>query len=216
MPTDTSVQEAVLAELRWDPIIASTYIGVAVKDGIVTLTGHVQSLAEKHAVEEAARRVRGVKAIAGEIEVRLPFENVRADDDIAAAIIERLSWDAVVPRDAIKPVVENGWVTLTGEVDWSYQRDAAIRDVSRLYGVVGVTDRITVKRKVNPRSISDDIMHALKRSWFFNPNTIDVTVDEGRVYLRGTVHTPHERQIAASTAWAAPGVTDVVNEIVVA
>jgi osmotically-inducible protein OsmY len=121
-----------------------------------------------------------------------------------------------VPRDAVKVTVEKGWVTLTGETDWHYQRAAAEQDVHRLFGVTGVSNQITIKSKVQATSISDDIMHALHRSWFFDPRTINVSVDEGTVRLTGTVHSAHDRQLAAATAWAAPGVTAVENDIVIA
>jgi osmotically-inducible protein OsmY len=213
--SDNTLQEAVLAELRWDPSVTASHIGVAANDGVVTLTGHVESYAEKQAAEVAARRVRGVKALAEEIEVRLPFETQREDDDIAAAAIERLAWDVSISADVIKVKVEDGWVTLTGEVDWYYQKEAAEQDMLRLFGVVGVSNQISIKPRVDVSNISDDIMHAMHRSWFFDPKTITVSARGGMVRLTGTVHSLHEKQIAAATAWATPGVTEVENEIVV-
>ena len=216
MPNDSDVQQAVLAELKWEPGVGAEHIGVAVNGGVVTLTGHVENLTQRHAAEAAALRVRGVKAVAQEIEVRLRPDTERADDEIAAAAVERLAWDVSVPANSVKVTVQNGWVRLTGEVDWHYQRTVAEQDVQRLYGVVGLTNDIGIKSKVHGSSISDDIMHALHRSWFFDPRTVNVTVDDGTVLLTGTVQSDHDRRIAAATAWAAPGVTDVVNEIVVA
>jgi osmotically-inducible protein OsmY len=215
MSHDNQLQEAVLAELRWDPSVTAAHIGVAANAGIVTLTGHVNSYAEKHAAEMAARRVRGVKAVAEEIEVRLPFETDRSDDEIAAAAVDRLAWDVCVPRDAIKVKVENGWITLSGEVDWHYQRSAAEQDLLRLRGVVGVSNQVSIKPRVDVSNISDDIMHALHRSWFFDPKTITVSARGGKVRLVGTVKSLHDRQVAAATAWEAAGVTDVENDIVV-
>jgi osmotically-inducible protein OsmY len=215
MSKDNQLQEAVLAELRWEPSVIAAHIGVAANAGVVTLTGHVQSFMEKQAAETAARRVKGVKAIVEEIEIRLPFDAKLTDEEIAAAAIGRLAWDVSIPRDAIKVEVEKGWLTLTGQVDWHYQSEAAEQDVRRLLGVVGVSNQISIKQKVNTSNICDDIMHALHRSWFFDPKTITVKAQDGKVRLSGTVHSPHERQIAASTAWASPGVTDVENDITI-
>jgi osmotically-inducible protein OsmY len=213
MSEDGRLQKAVLTELGWEPSVTAAHIGVTANEGVVTLTGHVGSLAEKHAAEVAARRVRGVKAVAEEIEVRLPSDAERADDEIAAAAIECLKWDVSVPHDAVKVTVEKGWITLTGQVDWHYQRDAAAQDVRRLFGAVGVSNQITITSKVDVSNISDNIMHALHRSWFFDPKTITVSAQGGKVWLTGTANSPHDRQLAAATAWTAPGVTAVENNI---
>jgi osmotically-inducible protein OsmY len=215
MSDDRHLQQAVLAELNWEPSVNAAHIGVTANAGVVTLTGHVESFAEKHAVEEAVRRVKGVKAVAAELEVKLPIDTKRSDDEIAAAAIDRLGWDVSVPRDAVKINVDQGWITLTGEVDWYYQKEAAEQDVRRLFGVIGVSNQITIKPRVNASNLSDDIMHALHRSWFFDPKTINVSADGGRVRLTGTAPSMHDRQVAAATAWTAPGVTDVENEIAV-
>lgn len=215
MSDDRDLQEAVLDELRWEPRLEAAHIGVTVHQGVVTLAGHVETYAEKHASEIAAHRVKGVRALANEIEVRLPVDDQRDDEEIAAAALERLNWDVTVPEEALNLTVEDGWVTLRGEVDWHYQRENAEQALQRLYGVTGITNEIVIKKHVEAGHISDDIMHALHRSWFFDPKTIDVRADEGTVYLSGTVHTPHERQVAAATAWAAPGVTDVRNDIAI-
>ncbi len=215
MSEDQHLQQAVLSELRWEPSVDSAHIGVAAKAGVVTLNGHVESYAEKLAAEQAAGRVKGVKAIAEEIEVRLPVDAERSDEQIAAAAVERLAWDVAVPEDAIKVKVQDGWVTLTGEVDWYYQKVAAVQDVRPLFGVVGVSDLVAIKRKVDTSALGDDIMHALHRSWFFDPNTITVTAEGGRVRLSGTVQSLHDRQVAAATAWAGAGVTEVENDLVV-
>jgi osmotically-inducible protein OsmY len=215
MSNDDHLQKAVLAELHWDPGVTAAHIGVTAENGVVTLTGHVENLAEKRAAEAAVRRVKGVKAVAEEIEVRLTPETERTDDEIAAAAAGRLAWDVSVPPDQVQVAVEDGWVTLTGEVTWHYQRAAAEQDVHRLFGVTGVSNEISIKSKGQLDSISDDIMHALHRSWFFDPKTIDVSVNEGTVRLTGTVHSAHDRQLAAATAWAAPGVTEVENDIAI-
>ena len=148
------------------------------------------------------------------IEVRLPVDDRRGDDEIAAAVLERLAWDVTIPHKAMHVTVDDGWVTLSGEVDWHYERENAEQALQRLQGVTGISNHIRIKTPVDAGHVSDDIMHALHRSWFFDPKTIDVRADAGTVFLSGTVHTPHERQVAAATAWAAPGVTDVRNDIV--
>jgi osmotically-inducible protein OsmY len=213
MSQDSQLQKAVLEELSWEPSVNAAHIGVAAKDGVVTLTGRVESFAEKRAAEAATRRVKGVKAVAEEIEVQLSFGIKRSDGEIAAATIERLAWDVSVPRDAVKVKVEKGWLTLMGEVDWYYQKNAAEQDVRRLFGVVGVTNQITIKPRVNTSNIISDIILALHRSWLFDPNKISVNAQGGKVWLTGTVHSPHDRQVAAGIAWGAPGVTDVENDI---
>jgi osmotically-inducible protein OsmY len=215
MLNDIQLQQAVLAELKWEPSVTAAHIGVTAKGGVVALTGHVESYVEKHAAETAAGRVKGVKAVAEEIEVRLPFETKRGDEDIAAAALSRLSWDVSIPRDAVKVKVEKGWITLTGEVDWHYQTQAAEQDVRGLFGVVGVSNQTTIKPKINVSNLSDDITHALHRSVFFDPKEVTVSARGGSITLTGTVHSWHDRQVAASTAWAAPGATAVVNEIAI-
>jgi len=215
MSTDIQLKQAVLAELTWEPRVNAAHIGVMAKAGVITLSGHVENFEEKYAAEKAVRRVRGVKAIAEEIDVQLPFERQRGDDAIAEAAIDRLAWDISIPRDAIMGKVEKGWITLTGEVDWHYQKEAAEQDIRRLSGVIGVSNQTTIKPRVNTKNISDDIVHALHRSWFFDPQTIKVTADGGKVRLSGTANSWHERQVAASTAWAAPGTIAVENNITV-
>ena len=167
--------------------LTAAHIGVAAIGGIVTLTGQVESFAQKHAAEAAARRVKGVLAVAEEFEVQVPFERKRDDSDIAAAIVDRLVWDVSVPRDAVKVGVAAGWVTLTGEVDWNYQRKAAEQDVRRLHGVVGVSNQVSFKPRVNTANISSDISCALHRSYFPDPDAITVTAEEGKVRLTGNV-----------------------------
>ena len=209
--SDEQLKKAVLEELTWEPSVSPADIGVIAKDGIVTLTGHVKTFAEKHAAETATRRVKGVRAVAEEIEVRLPFESKRGDDQIAAAAADRITWDVVVP-DAVKIKVEKGWLTLDGQVEWHYQKEAAERAVRNLFGVVGVRNMITIKPTVDTAKIGEDIRHALHRSWFFDP-AILVSADGGKVHLSGTVQSPYDRRVAAATAWAAPGARSVENDI---
>jgi len=215
MSQDTELQQRVLAELNWTPGVNAGHIGVTAKDGIVTLTGHVESYASKQSAESVTRRVRGVLGIAEEIVVQLPVHIKRSDEDIATAAVERLAWDVSVPRDSIKVTVADGWLTLTGEVHWHYQIEAAMLDVGNLIGVRGVSSEISIKPRVNASNLSEDIMHALHRSWFLNPKTISVSVEGGVVRLSGTVHSPHESRVAATTAWSAPGTIAVENNIIV-
>jgi osmotically-inducible protein OsmY len=216
MSQDNALQQAVLAALRYEPSVTAAHIGVTAEDGVITLTGHVSTYAQKHAAETVALGVRGVAAVAEELEVLLPYEGKRADDEIAAAARNRLAWDSSLPADAVKITVEGGWVTLTGEVDWRYQKDIAQEDIRRLHGIIGVSNHIDIKQKVNASDVSDEITHALHRSWFFDPNTIEVKVDGGKVRLTGAARSPHDRRVAAATAWNIAGVQDVENDIVIA
>jgi osmotically-inducible protein OsmY len=215
MSHDTHLQLSVLAELEWEPSVTAAHIGVAANAGVITLTGQVESFAQKHAAEAAARRVKGVLATVDSLEVQLPFERKREDGDIAAAIVDRLAWDVSVPRDAVTVGVEAGWVTLTGEVRQHHQREAAEQDVRRLHGVVGISNQISIKPLIDSQLVSDDIMHAMHRSWFFDSNPVTVTADGGTIRLTGNVHTWHARQIADEMAWKAPGATDVENLLAV-
>ena len=215
MSHNSKLQQAVLAELEWEPSVNPAHIGVTADAGVVTLTGHVADYMQKHAAEAAAARVKGVKAVAEELEVKLPFDVKRGDEEIAAAAVERLGWDVSIPRDAVKIKVEHGWITLSGEVDWWFQGQAAEQAVKHMMGVVGVSNATTIKPTVNTRTLSDDITHALHRSWFFDPKMVQVTAEHGQVRLTGTVHSQHDRQLAAETAWAAQGATGVQNLITV-
>jgi osmotically-inducible protein OsmY len=215
MSQDSQLQQSVCAEFHWEPSVTAGHIGVTASAGVVTLSGHVDSYVEKFAAETAARRVKGVKAVAEEIEVRLPFDTQRSDEDIAAAAVQRLSWNVSAPKDSVQVKVEKGWVTLTGQVDWWYQKEAAEHDIRPLHGVVGVSNQATIKPRVNTSNLSDDITHALHRSWFFDPEPVHVRANGGKVVLSGTVHSYHERQVAAETAWSAPGATNVENDIAV-
>jgi osmotically-inducible protein OsmY len=185
---------------------------VTAKDGVVTLTGHVATYSEKSAAEKAARRIKDVKAVAEEIEVRLPIDVQHGDEEIALAAVNRLAWDSEIPADSVKVRVEQGWVTLIGEVDWHYQQQAAANDVRGLWGVLGVSNQIILKTKPNSAKIRDDILRALDRSWF-DRSTIHVSAEGGKVTLSGNVGTWHERDQAYATAWAASGTTSVDNEI---
>ncbi|QYE33491.1 MULTISPECIES: BON domain-containing protein [Sphingosinicellaceae] len=215
MLTDKQLQNNVLAELDWAPDVAAAHLGVSARDGIVTLSGQVGSYAEKHAAETAVRHVHGVKGVAEAIEVLLPFDRQRTDAEIAAAVIDRLAWDVSVPHDALTVVVEHGQVTIGGDVEWHYERDAAEQDIRRLMGVTGVVNRIEVRPTTTAEQIGDDITHALHRSYFFDPKTIAVTAVDGRVELTGSVKSWNDWETAAATAWGAPGVRAVDNRITI-
>ncbi len=214
MSDDKHLKQAVLDELQWEPSVNAAHIGVTAKEGVVTLMGHVETFSEKFAAEKAARRVNAVKAVVEEIEVRLPFNIKHGDEEIAAAAVGRLKWNSAIPSGAVKVAIEKGWVTLTGQVDWHYQHDAVANDIRGLRGVIGVSNNVTVKPRPNTAAIKDNIMVALDRSWF-DPATINVTAQGGKVTLTGKVNSWYERDEAGTTAWAAPGTTSVENDIYV-
>ncbi len=216
MKTDTQLQQDVIAELKWEPSVNAAQIGVEVKDGIVTLAGHVNSYAEKWNAERAAQRVWGVKALAIEMDVTLPGSSKRNDADIARSAENVLEWTANLPKDCVKIMVENGWITLSGEVDWEYQRQAAVRAVRYLIGVTGVSDQITIKAKVASSAVKSDIEAALKRRAIDDAQNIAVEVRGTDVTLTGKVHSWSERELAEHAAWSTPGVRKVVDLITVA
>ena len=213
--TDEEIQTDVLEELKWDSRVQPNEIGVIVKDGIVTLTGWVDSYMKKIAAEEAARRVRGVKAVANDIEVRLPGSAERTDADLAAAVLNALKWEADIPTGKIDVTVSQGWVTLKGEVEYGFQKRLAEQAVQRLSGVKGVTNLIVVKPHVEPSDLKQRIEKALVRNAETDASRITVEVQGSKVILRGMVRSYAEKKAAEETAWSAPGITEVENRIVV-
>lgn len=212
---DKLLQRMVQDALAWEPSVDASHIGVTARDGVVTLSGSVESYAQKVAAERAAKRVRGVHAIAQEIESRLPSDKKHSDDEIAKRALDILRWDTTVPDERISVKVEHGVVTLTGEVPWQYQRARAESLVHRLGGVLGVIDDIRVKPAVAPRDVHRKIENALRRSAELDAARVTVDVDGGKVILGGMVRSRAERQAAEHAAWAAPGVTQVEDRIAV-
>lgn len=211
--TDQELQQDVLSELKWDAQIQPNELGVSVKDGVVTLTGWVDSYLKKWSAEDAAHKVAGVKAVANDIEIKLATE--RTDPDIAEAAVHALEWDAFVPSGKVHVTVSKGWVTLKGEVEWQYQKQDAERVVRRLTGVKGVTNLITVKPKVTPSELKKKIEDALVRNAEIDANKITVEVQAGKAILKGTVRAWAEKEEAERVAWSAPGIVSVENRITI-
>jgi len=215
MGQDSQLQSAVMDELRWEPSINAADIGVAAKEGVVTLTGWVRSYPEKQSAERAAKRVAGVKAVAEEIEIRLAGIHQRTDSDIAKSAVGALGWNVMVPRDSVKVMVENGWVTLEGQVGWQYQRKAAEDSVRNLPGVKGVSNLVQIKATVDTAHLKANIEQALVRNAQFDARQINVEALDGKVVLRGQVRSWAEKEEAEQVAWSAPGVTKVENAVTV-
>jgi osmotically-inducible protein OsmY len=213
--SDKQLRQDVLDELDYDPSLCATHIGVAVEDGVVTLTGHVASYAEKLAAERAVRRVGGVRALAQEIEIRLPGGSKVSDDEIARRAAHILHWDTRVPDEQIQITVHNGHVTLAGEVEWQYQRLATVTDVHKLSGVVSVDNQITLKPHAEALDVQKRIVQALRRSAEIEAQHIQVTVQEGTVVLEGNVHDIGEREAVEQAVWSAPGVRKVEDHLTI-
>ena len=213
--SDEQIQRDVLDELKWDARVQPNEIGVAVKDGIVALTGWVDSFAKKWVAERAAHRVHGVMAVVNDIEVRLPGSAERSDEDIAVAATRALEWDTLVPTENVELTVSKGTVTLRGEVEWEFERQEAERAVRRLSGVRGVINAITVRPRVtaSPQELQQKIENALVRNAETDAQRITIDVDGSKVTLRGTVRSWMERREAERIAWSSPGVTSVDNRI---
>ena len=212
MKTNSQLQSDVQTELEWQPSISAAQIGVAAKDGVVTLTGQVAHFTEKTAAEDTAKGVYGVKAVANDITVELPGSSRRTDADIAAAALSALKWDFQVPDDKVKVVVRDGWVTLEGTVEWQYQKDAAQRCVRYLMGVAGVANSIGIKAHASAAGVKGKIEEAFRRHADLDARRIGVETAGGTVTLTGSVSSWSERDDARSAAWAAPGVTRVDDD----
>lgn len=210
------LKEQVLAELNWEPSVNAAEIGVAVTDGVVTLSGYVDTYAGKVAAEKAAKRVRGVRALVEQIEVRIPSAMKRSDADVAQAVLAALAWDVQVPGESLKVKVEEGWVTLEGDVEWGYQKEAAMRIVRFLTGVRGVTNLVTVRPRIRVPELRAKITQAFKRSAELDAERIRIEAVGSVVTLSGNVHSWDEKDEANRVAWAAPGVMSVDNRITVA
>jgi len=213
MKTDKQLQQDVINELAWEPSVNSTQIGVEVKDGIVTLAGHVGSYLEKWEAQSAAQRVSGVKALAVEMDVSLPGSSARNDVDIARAASNVLQWSTYWPEDQVKVLVENGWITLSGELDWEYQREAAERSVRGLMGVIGISNQIVLKSSASWKPVKSDIEAALRRRIHADARNIMVDVNGADVTLSGTVHSWAERDAARNAAWSTAGVRNVADSL---
>lgn len=215
MKTDNQLQEDVMNELQWEPRVEHTAIGVAAKDGVITLSGYVGSFAEKIAAEKAARRVKGVRGLAEEIEVRLPSEAKTTDPEIAKRLADMFEWSALIPKSRIALKVEHGWVTLTGQVDSHFQRKSAYDLASRISGVKGVTNMVEVKAAPSSYDVRERIVAAFKRNADLDAKTITVSAEGNTVKLGGKVHAWYEREIAERAAWSAPGVNRIEDNIAV-
>ncbi len=213
MKTDAQLKKDITEELDWEPSVNATHIGVAVDRGVVTLTGHIDTYAEKAAIERAVQRVQGVQAIALELDVKLAPNHQRSDTELAQVLQTALQAQALVPASRISMKVEHGWVTLSGEVDWDYQRSNAERTVHQTLGVVGVSNRVTLKPRTVPTDVSNRIKDALARQAEREARGIEVSISGSTATLRGAVHSWAERNAAQGAAWSAPGVTLVVNEL---
>ena len=215
MKTDIQLQRDVIEELRWDPTVGRVEIGVAAKDGVITLSGEVDTFAQKYAAEHAAKRVGGVRAVAEELTVKLPSTTQRSDTELAHAAVNALRWDVVVPDDRVTVRVEDGWIALEGTVEWQYQRTAAERALRYLTGVKGLTNLITVKPRVTAADVRAKIETALERSAEIDAQQIHVEAFNGTVRLTGRVRSWAERNDAEQAAWSAPGVTKVEDRLLV-
>lgn len=215
MKTDRQLKQEIEDELEWDPAVTATDIGVEVTNGVVTLSGHPPSFAEKLAAEKAAQRVAGVKGVAVDMQVRLPKKDEHTDEEVASAVRAILHWTVAVPDDAVKVQVEKGWVTLTGAVDWAYQRHTIVRTVGHMRGVRGLSSAIEVRRQVASEEISKNIEQAMRRHAEREVKHIGIAVKDGTVTLTGKVGSHAERAVVRGVAWSARGVCAVVDDLVV-
>jgi osmotically-inducible protein OsmY len=215
MKSNETLQKDVQEALKWEPLLHAAEIGVTAKDGVITLTGTVDSYAKKLEAEDAAKNVAGVKAVAEEITIAFSGGTKHSDTQIATEVVNAFKFNWEVPSDRVQVTVEHGWVTLSGEVEWNYQKDAARKAVKNLAGVMGVTSSITIKSAWRDKIEKDDIERALTRNWSIDSDDIKVAVSGSRVTLNGTVESIYERDEAGRIAWNTPGVNTVDNELVI-
>jgi len=213
MKTDSQLQQDVMAELKWEPAVHAAQIGVEVKDGVVTLAGEVGSFGEKWNAERAAQRVNGVQALTVELTVKLSEFGKRTDADIARSAETTLGWTNSLPANAVKVLVEGGWLTLSGDVEWQYQRRDAFDSVRYITGVTGVSNQIGIKPSLSATVVKSDIEAAIKRRAAADAKTISVDVKGADVTLTGTVHSWAERELATRSAWSSLGVKNVVDKM---
>jgi len=213
--SDSSLRQNILDELEFEPSIDANDIGVAVEDGIVTLSGHVQDYRQKQAAERAVARVKGVRGIAEAIEVRYPGGPGVADDEIAKRVLDTLKWSTLVPDGKVQVTVEQGWVTLSGKLEWNYQKVGAANAIRDLNGVIGVSNKIELRPRATPVDVKQRILDALRRNAEVEAHDIKVDVAGDTVTLKGRVKTWNERWLVEDTAWATPGVTHVSDELTV-
>jgi osmotically-inducible protein OsmY len=215
MKTDADIRRDVESELRWDPTIDDTLIGVSVSNGVVTLTGEVPNYSDRCAADDIVKRLGGVRAIANDIQVRISPSSVRTDTAIAEAAANALQWNVLLSNTQIEPIVEDGWIRLSGQVSWGHQRIAAQSTVRNLMGVKGVTNDIRVASNIKIGNVKEKIEEAFKRHAILDAKDIEVKVDNSTVILKGHVHSWQEREDASQAAWAAPGVIAVENHLAV-
>jgi osmotically-inducible protein OsmY len=215
MRLDADIERDVKEELQWNPDLDASNIAVAVKDGVVTLTGFVKSYTDKYEAEAAAKRVSGVVAVANDLEVRMPTVDERPDPEIARDAVAAIKSQLPISWQNIKVIVKNGWVTLEGEVEWQYQRQTAESAVRRIKGVKGVSNLVQLRPRTEPSEIKRKIMDAFRRNAEVDANRIVVETRGSEVILKGTVRSWIEREEAERVAWSAPGVTKVIDEIVI-
>jgi osmotically-inducible protein OsmY len=215
MKTDHQLKQDVESQLSWDPSVNEAHIGVSAKNGVITLSGHAPSYAEKFGAEAAAKRVYGVRAVANELDVKLSFASGRTDEDIAIACLDALKATASVPDEQIKVLVSNGWVALEGTVEWQFQRVAAEQAIRNLIGVTGITDALKLTPRASAADVKRQIEAAFQRSAEVDAQRITVETRDGKVILQGKVRSWAELDEAERAAWSAPGVTAVISEITV-
>lgn len=215
MKTNEALQKDVQDAIKWEPLLSASEIGVVAKEGIVTLMGTVNSYAKKLEAEHVAKNVAGVKAVVEKIEIMFEPTGKKHDIDIASEVLNAFDWSWSVPNDKVKVKVENGWVTLDGEVHWNYQRESAKKAVNNLIGVKGVTNNIKIRAEKNDAIEKKDIEDALMRNWSIDNQHIRVEVAGNKVTLNGTVHSLYQKDEAGQIAWNAPGVWNVENELVI-